>query len=449
MTHNRARTKNDHESMIDAVSVSSLLFSLFWKKIPSSSSTMESFLQSICANKFEDDTREPDLFLNVPYGGGTIGITGVDPMFWNQLILILLLESVVSVAAAVVIYTLIVKHRGFTSAYLVGYGFVCPILLYVPFYLVYFLDLRNTALKIATATSPCLLFFRTLEAIYGTVPAFANESLGNFVLYYIAPIQFEFDAKTKKPVLATRSDLARKAIQCNVLFLQTMVFFSVLAPYNYRIFPTRTIHSPLDLFYWGNLCNNYILAYLTSLCLEVGSVGIGLVTSLLSGISTVDLNDNPLTKSTSPSDFWGNRWNKLVSSGMKRGVFVPLRMANFSRPTAALATFAASGLLHEYILTVMSINVKDVHDIPVQNYGSHLAFFLWNGTVLVMEHLLKGHAVVTWIQKHLPAPIRTALVVLTVLPVAMLFTDAYIDNGFYSHFALGFPRLIRVDGVSI
>jgi hypothetical protein len=104
----------------------------------------------------------------------------------------------------------------------------------------------------------------------------------------------------------------------------------------------------------------------------------------------------------------------------------------------------------------MSVNIKDQHQHqhhlattnPLLNYGSHLAFFLWNGTVLILEHLLEGHAIVTWIQTHFPAPIRTALVILTVLPVAMLFTEAYIDNGFYADYALGFPRLIRVDETS-
>jgi hypothetical protein len=410
---------------------------------------MENFLHSVYANKFEEDVREPELFFTVPYGGGTYGITGVDPMFWVQLaVIVVLLESIVNVAAAVVVYTWIVKQRGSLSAYLVGYGFVIPALLYLPFHLIHLLDLRNTALKVASAGGPTLMVFRTLEAMYGTVPSFAKQSMGSFILYYIATVQYEFDSKTHKLVPALRSDLVRKAIQCNFLFLQTVVVGSILISYNYQVFPSRQIQSPTDLFYWGNLCNNYLMAFLTSLCLEAGSTAIGLIISLLSGISTVDLNDRPLTKATSPSDFWGKRWNKLVSSGLKRGVFVPLRMASFSRPTAALATFAASGLLHEYILIVMAINMKDQQVTPLINYGHQLAFFLWNGTVLILEHLLKGHAVVTWIQTHFPAPIRTALVILTVIPVAMLFTEAYVDFGFYADYALGFPRLIRVDEIS-
>jgi hypothetical protein len=406
---------------------------------------MENFLHSVYANNFEDDVRVPELFFSIPYGGGTYGIMGVDPMFWVQLILIMLLETVVSVAAAVVVYTWIVKQRGSISAYLIGYGFVCPILLYLPFFLINLLDIRNTAFKLASVLGPSLLVFRTLEAMYGTVPTFDEQGMGNFVRYFTATVENDFDTKTKKPVPVLRSDLVRKAIRCNFLFLQTVLLFSVLLSCNYRILPSREIQSLADLFYWGNLCNSYLMAFLTSLSLEVGSAVVGLLTSLLSGINTVAVNDSPLTKATSPSDFWGNRWNRMVSSGLKRGIFVPLRKASFSRPTAALATFAVSGLIHEHIIIVMSLNIKDQQTTPVINHGHQLAFFLWNGTILILEHLLKGHAVVTWIQTHFPAPIRTALVILTVLPVAMLFTEAYIDNNFYANYALGFPRLIRVD----
>jgi hypothetical protein len=145
---------------------------------------MENFLHSMYANKFEDDVREPELLFTVPYGG-TFGITGVDPMFWIQLLIfILLLQTIVNVAVAVpvVVYTWIVQQRGSLSAYLVGYGVVCPFLLYVPFYLIHFLDLRNTAFQLASAAGQTLLVFRTLEAMYGTMPPFANQSMSNFVL---------------------------------------------------------------------------------------------------------------------------------------------------------------------------------------------------------------------------------------------------------------------------
>jgi hypothetical protein len=163
----------------------------------SETTTMENFLYSIYANKFEDDVREPELLFTVPYG--TFGITGVDPMFWIQLlILILLLQTIVNVAVAVVVYTWIVKQRGSLSAYLVGYGFVCPFLLYVPFYLIRFLDLHNTAFKLASAAGTTLLVFRTLEAMHGTMPPFAYQSMANFVFYYTAAVQYSSTQRRTK-----------------------------------------------------------------------------------------------------------------------------------------------------------------------------------------------------------------------------------------------------------
>jgi hypothetical protein len=401
-------------------------------------------LHSFYANKFEGDARDLALVFSGP-NGASYGLLGVNPLFWIQLFVLILLESLVNVAAAVVIYSCIIKRRGSTSAYLVGYGFLCPLLLYVPFHLVYYLDLRNTALKIGSAAAPSLLFFRCLEAMHGTAPAFATKSMESFVLYYVATVQFQFDSKTEKPLPALRAELASKAVRFHLLFVQVALLFSVLIPYNYRLFPRRDLQSPLDLFYWGNIGNNFLMASLTSCCLEVGATGVGLVMSLLSGFSTVDVNDNPLTKSTSPSDFWGRRWNRLNSSSMKRGVYQPMCRVGYSKRTAALATFAASGLLHEYILVVMTANSKDAtKQDEFLLYGSHLAFFLWNGTVLILEHLLKDLAVFKWTQRNLPAPVQTFLVLLTVLPVATLFTEAYIVNGFYSDYAIGFPRLVHL-----
>ena len=42
---------------------------------------------------------------------------------------------------------------------------------------------------------------------------------------------------------------------------------------------------------------------------------------------------------------------------------------------------------------------------------------------------------------HLPTSLKTALVVCSVLPLAHLFTQDYVDQGFYSSFGIGFPRI--------
>eukprot|EP00546_Thalassionema_frauenfeldii_P012146 CAMPEP_0178918672 /NCGR_PEP_ID=MMETSP0786-20121207/13954_1 /TAXON_ID=186022 /ORGANISM="Thalassionema frauenfeldii, Strain CCMP 1798" /LENGTH=58 /DNA_ID=CAMNT_0020592403 /DNA_START=719 /DNA_END=892 /DNA_ORIENTATION=+ len=56
---------------------------------------------------------------------------------------------------------------------------------------------------------------------------------------------------------------------------------------------------------------------------------------------------NPLFTSRSPSDFWGRRWNLLVHSLLKGGIFKPVRKY-FSSTVATVAAFLASGALHEW-----------------------------------------------------------------------------------------------------
>lgn len=58
--------------------------------------------------------------------------------------------------------------------------------------------------------------------------------------------------------------------------------------------------------------NNLALAYLTEIYLEFGTRAAAIVISLVSGMETIEVNDNPLSQSTSVSEFWGQRWNRLV-----------------------------------------------------------------------------------------------------------------------------------------
>jgi hypothetical protein len=55
--------------------------------------------------------------------------------------------------------------------------------------------------------------------------------------------------------------------------------------------------------------------------LAASSSLIGLVISCITGCNTITLMKNPLFSSTSPSDFWGGRWNLIVHGLLKRGRF--------------------------------------------------------------------------------------------------------------------------------
>lgn len=155
--------------------------------------------------------------------------------------------------------------------------------------------------------------------------------------------------------------------------------------------------------------------------------------------------DSPLTQSSSPSDFWGNRWDRPIQSALRRGCFKPLRKAGYSRAIAALLTFVVSGFMHEYILYSFTIRKRvGNNNIPLYEpaFGTQFIFFSWNAIILLVERALEGHAILQWMQQHLPKPIRTALVLLTVLPIAHLFTDEYIRSNFYNDAAWGFPIIV-------
>jgi len=92
----------------------------------------------------------------------------------------------------------------------------------------------------------------------------------------------------------------------------------------------------------------------------------------MAGVEQIPMMLNPVFESSSPSDFWGRRWNLVgetffhfifqfhsvcltiifleVHGVLKRGVHKPVR-AKYSRLTATVATFFASGIFHEWVLS--------------------------------------------------------------------------------------------------
>lgn len=190
----------------------------------------------------------------------------------------------------------------------------------------------------------------------------------------------------------------------------------------------------------------------------------------ISGNRVIELSDSPMTRSSSPSDFWGSRWNQLVHIVLKGAIYVPLRKNGFSKGVAALATFATSGLLHEYVLTMIALKgvMLEDHSAYTPKYGYHLAFFAWNGMVLMLEGLFHNHAFILALKSALPGPVITTMVLMTVLPIGHWFTgkkswptsvtyntyrwhsncgitssaDEYAQTGFYNDFAVGFPQVV-------
>eukprot|EP00957_Ditylum_brightwellii_P073606 5593543-Ditylum_brightwellii.AAC.1 len=68
-----------------------------------------------------------------------------------------------------------------------------------------------------------------------------------------------------------------------------------------------------------------------------------------------------------------------------------------------------------------------------------MAFFAWNGILIVIERLLKKHPMAKSIGLALPRYVVPFFIVLTALPVVHWFSNPYVRSGFFYDLHLGFP----------
>jgi hypothetical protein len=165
----------------------------------------------------------------------------------------------------------------------------------------------------------------------------------------------------------------------------------------------------LPTFELYRLYNNFVMAILTFFCLVLNMNAFAVVVTLctMNDIQSDVFSGQPLFLSKSPSDFWGKRWNRLIHSILKDSVYKPV-LAFLMQPTkkrsatndtdrdissdssdrqtssnkridetvqktneknnstrndknarmiknvARMVTFIASGILHEYVLSLIS-----------------------------------------------------------------------------------------------
>lgn len=90
---------------------------------------------------------------------------------------------------------------------------------------------------------------------------------------------------------------------------------------------------------------------------------------------------------TSIQDFWGNRWNIMVSRILRPTVYIPVRKAfansmgwEWSVIPGVLCTFLVSGLMHELVFYTFG-RVKPTGDIT--------SYFLLQGFSLAVEIIVK------------------------------------------------------------
>ena len=96
---------------------------------------------------------------------GSLAVLPPKLEFWVQLTVLLSMQMVFSALFAVVVYKFVVSRpKTEPASYLVGFGFVIPLALYVPFYLLQTLDLQSRTLAMALICLPILVTLRCMEA---------------------------------------------------------------------------------------------------------------------------------------------------------------------------------------------------------------------------------------------------------------------------------------------
>ena len=176
----------------------------------------------------------------------------------------------------------------------------------------------------------------------------------------------------------------------------------------------------------------WIIYLFASLCLDIGSLLV-----LLSG-HTIDLPfHNPLLASRSLGETWGSRWNRPVHEMLKRTVYKPARACGLSSRNAALATFLASGLLHEYNFAV--------HNQPAYVFGEGLVFFTLMGLMGVAEGQVARRLPPRWsaLLARAPAPLPALGLQLMVLPAfERFFVRSWLEAGMVEAVAELVPHVL-------
>ena len=138
----------------------------------------------------------------------------------------------------------------------------------------------------------------------------------------------------------------------------------------------------------------------------------------------------------------------------KRGIYQPLRLY-FSTTTAVMCTFLASGLFHEWILTILFyIHKKDRDEngycsscFYPHTYGKNLMFFLWNGVLIGVQFVLvKKFSIFSRLEKKLSPLIITFLVLMCGLPVGHWFLGDIVKARHLHQSQLILPVFVILDG---
>lgn len=417
-------------------------------------------LRRLFEDQLINDVRIPSFSIHV--ASFQVDFLAPNPLFFGHIITILSLQMFVACFLSAIMYYGIVlgsSKEGVKSisGYLIGYGLVIPTSLLLPFWLIDILDLRNVGYRMGLVCLPMTVTLRCLESMYGFVEEPARKSLFEYIAgsaFIVKP----FRDQNQNLVPLTLEVVQRELRYHATALVSFAILFHIFEPFQWYPFPSEVQANQVWVsFDIGNLYNTFVQAFLTSTTLALSVSGCGVLASLLSGVAfDGTITDHPMFLSTSPSNFWGRRWNSLIHTGLKQGVYKPVRWRTGNRTLASITAFVASGIYHELVWKILftptSAQLADgmmPYDpkccLSCYCYGWHgkqMVFFCWNGILIALEYLIGEH--VGKATHFLPQWLLNHLVVVLSLPVGHLFTADLTKAGYFDSIRQALPLLLVV-----
>ncbi|CAJ2655125.1 unnamed protein product [Trifolium pratense] len=221
----------------------------------------------------------------------------------------------------------------------------------------------------------------------GPLSSQSSISLPRFIVLSCLPIKIQQNSKTNKtsiPDLTNGSKRSNFETNSNTPFLQypiKIILLGILVKiYDY----SENIHPKVILVMY---------CFQIYFMLEIILVIFATMARTILGLELEPQFNNPIL-STSLQDFWGRRWNLMVTSIMRPTVYEPtLKVAKnlvglkWATLVAVFGTFVVSGLMHELILFYLG---------RLEPTFKMFGFFVFHGVCLTVEIVLKKVVTDRW-----------------------------------------------------
>ena len=99
-----------------------------------------------------------------------------------------------------------------------------------------------------------------MAAMHGTLPTSVEKDLQSLVLFFVSPVQFQYDKKTGQIIPSTKEQFREKLTKSLQLVGIYTIVLNLMDHHNYDLFGRREVKSFWDLLNWRNIRNNYFMA---------------------------------------------------------------------------------------------------------------------------------------------------------------------------------------------